>query len=70
MTGLHEVEPHECIVRISIDEQKQQSMTAPSSNATLEGNLIIPKAQKESLYLLMEVEAVDTVQGINTLRKF
>ena len=44
MTGLHEVEPHECIVRIPIVEQKQQSMTAPSSNAILEGNLIIPKA--------------------------
>jgi putative phosphoribosyl transferase len=44
MTGLHEVEPHERIVRISVDEQKQQSMTAPSSNAILEGNLIIPKA--------------------------
>jgi hypothetical protein len=61
MTGLHEVEPHECIVRIPIDEQKQQLMTAASSNATLEGNLIIPKA---------EVGAVDTVPGINTLRKF
>jgi dienelactone hydrolase len=44
MTGLHEVEPHERIVRISVDEAKQQSMTAPSSNAILEGNLIIPKA--------------------------
>src|SRR5689334_2297627 len=44
MTGLHEVEPHERIVRIPIDEQKQQSLTAPSSDATLEGNLIIPKA--------------------------
>jgi putative phosphoribosyl transferase len=44
MTGLHEVEPHECIVRIPIDEQKQQLMTAPSSKAILEGNLIIPKA--------------------------
>ena len=44
MTGLHEVEPHEHIVRISVDEQKQQSMTAPSTNTTLEGNLIIPKA--------------------------
>ena len=44
MTGLHEVEPHERIVRIPIDEQKQQSLTAPSSKAILEGNLIIPKA--------------------------
>ena len=44
MTGLHEVEPHESIVRIPIDEQKQQSMTTSSSNAILEGNLIIPKA--------------------------
>jgi putative phosphoribosyl transferase len=44
MTGLYEDERHECIVRIPIDEQKQQSMTAPSSNAILEGNLIIPKA--------------------------
>ena len=69
MTGLHEVEHYERIIRISVDEQKEP-MTAPSSNATLEGNLIIPKFQKESLYLLMEVEAVDTVQGINTLRKF
>ncbi|MGB8034975.1 MAG: alpha/beta family hydrolase [Nitrososphaeraceae archaeon] len=37
-------ERYECIVRIPIVEQKQQSMTAPSSNAILEGNLIIPKA--------------------------
>ena len=44
MTGLHEDERHERIVRISINGQKQQSMTAPSSNAILEGNLIIPKA--------------------------
>ena len=44
MTGLHEVEPHECVVRISIDGQNQQSMAAPTSNAILEGNLIIPKA--------------------------
>jgi putative phosphoribosyl transferase len=44
MTGLHEVEPHESIVRISIYGQNQQPLTAPSSNTTLEGNLIIPKA--------------------------
>ena len=44
MTGLHEVEPHECVVRISIDGQNQQSMAAPTLNAILEGNLIIPKA--------------------------
>ena len=43
MTGLHEVEPHECVVRISIDGQNQQSMAAPTLNAILEGNLIIPK---------------------------
>src|SRR3954468_24143187 len=46
MTGLHEVEPHERIVRISvIDRQKEQSMAAaPSSEAILEGSLIVPKA--------------------------
>ena len=44
MTGRQEDnERYECIVRISIDGQKQ-SMTAPTLNATLEGNLIIPKA--------------------------
>jgi len=45
MTGQQEDdERHERIVWISLDEQKQQSMTAPSTNTTLEGNLIIPKA--------------------------
>src|SRR5437764_11933735 len=44
MTGLHEHERHERIVRISIDGQNQQSMAASTLNAILEGNLIIPKA--------------------------
>jgi putative phosphoribosyl transferase len=45
MTGLHEVEPHERIVRIPIDRQKEQSMAAAhSSKAILEGSLIVPKA--------------------------
>jgi len=44
MTSLNEDERHERIVWISLDEQKQQSMTAPSTNTTLEGNLIIPRA--------------------------
>ena len=44
MTGQQEDdERHERIVWISLDEQKE-SMTAPSTNTTLEGNLIIPKA--------------------------
>jgi putative phosphoribosyl transferase len=43
MTGPNEDERHERIVRISVDEQKEP-MTTPSSIATLEGNLIIPKA--------------------------
>ena len=43
MTGLHEDERHERIVWISLDEQKEP-MTAPLANATLEGNLIVPKA--------------------------
>ena len=44
MTGQQEDdELHECIVWISLDEQKEP-MTAPSTNTTLEGNLIIPKA--------------------------
>ena len=44
MTGQQEDdEHHERIVRISVDEQKEP-MTAPSTNTTLEGNLIIPKA--------------------------
>ena len=36
-------ERHERIVWISLDEQKE-SMTAPSTNTKLEGNLIVPKA--------------------------
>jgi putative phosphoribosyl transferase len=45
MTGQQEEdERHERIVWISLDEQKQQAMTAPSTNTILEGNLIIPKA--------------------------
>jgi putative phosphoribosyl transferase len=44
MTGRQEDEHKERIVRIPVDAQKQQSMTAPSSDAILEGNLIIPKA--------------------------
>jgi putative phosphoribosyl transferase len=45
MSGqLGDDERHERIVWISLDEQKQQTMTAPSTNAILEGNLIIPKA--------------------------
>jgi putative phosphoribosyl transferase len=44
MTGQQEDDEHyERIVRISVDEQKEP-MTAPSTNTTLEGNLIIPKA--------------------------
>ena len=44
MTGPQEDDQrHECIVRISLNEQKE-SMTAPSTNTKLEGNLIIPKA--------------------------
>jgi dienelactone hydrolase len=44
MTGQQEDdERHERIVWISLDEQKE-SMTAPSTNTKLEGNLIIPKA--------------------------
>jgi putative phosphoribosyl transferase len=44
MTGQYQDdEHHERIVRIPVDEQKQQPM-ASSSNAILEGNLIIPKA--------------------------
>jgi len=44
MTGQQEDdELHKRIVWISLDEQKE-SMTAPSTNTTLEGNLIIPKA--------------------------
>jgi dienelactone hydrolase len=44
MTGPQENdERHERIVWISLDEQKE-SMTAPSTNTKLEGNLIIPKA--------------------------
>ena len=44
MTGQQEDDQrHECIVRISLNEQKE-SMTAPSTNTKLEGNLIIPKA--------------------------
>jgi putative phosphoribosyl transferase len=43
LTGLHEDERRERIVWISLDEQKEP-MTAPSTNTTLEGNLIIPKA--------------------------
>ena len=44
MTGQQEDdELHERIVWISLDEQKEP-MTAPSTNTTLEGNLIIPKA--------------------------
>jgi hypothetical protein len=45
ITGQHQDDKHhERIVRIPIDEQKQP-MT-PSSNAILEGNLIIPKAEE------------------------
>src|SRR5689334_16085379 len=44
MTGQQEDdERHERIVWISLDEQKE-SMTAPSTNTKLEGDLIIPKA--------------------------
>jgi putative phosphoribosyl transferase len=44
MTGLHEVEPHERIVRIPVvDRQNEQAMMS-SSKAILEGSLIIPKA--------------------------
>jgi putative phosphoribosyl transferase len=44
MTGQQEdYQRHECIVWISLNEQKE-SMTAPSTNTKLEGNLIIPKA--------------------------
>src|ERR1041385_292960 len=44
MTGPQENdERHERIVCISLDEQKE-SMTAPSTNTKLEGNLIIPRA--------------------------
>src|SRR6476620_2098041 len=44
MTGQQEDdERHERIVWISLDEQKE-SMTAPSTNTKLEGNLIIPNA--------------------------
>ena len=44
MTGQQEDDQrHERIVCISLDEQKE-SMTAPSTNTKLEGNLIIPKA--------------------------
>jgi putative phosphoribosyl transferase len=44
MTGQQEDDQrHERIVCISLDEQKE-SMTAPSTNTKLEGNLIIPNA--------------------------
>jgi len=44
MTGQQEDDQrHERIVCISLDEQKE-SMTAPSTNTKLEGNLIIPRA--------------------------